>query len=287
MTRYLAVICPECAAKVEHHCDHSIKKELVDLYAWTPESVHPDVYKAIVKAGRADGWLEKGEEPKGRPFFGSQGWSYAMFSSKDTARSFHAFIDSVARAAGFDPHELKLLAHARIERSGADRSARDERAKKLAAEAEFITDNKQPLDERKARLIAALRERARSMDATKIDGYQHLFKYVDQYLGGGLGDTLNRAIITQLQDEAKRGGAVHVEFFDVIGIRVYHQGTASYEEAIAIVEASGKYDPEHEDPRRCATYIRVRGPEESRDAKFQRAKNGAWKTYKRKISDAA
>lgn len=50
MTRYLCVICPECASKVEHHCDHSIKKELIDLYAWTPETVHPDVYKAIVKA---------------------------------------------------------------------------------------------------------------------------------------------------------------------------------------------------------------------------------------------
>jgi hypothetical protein len=287
MTRYLAVICPECAAKVEHHCDHSIKKELVDLYAWTPEYVHPDVYKAIVKAGRADGWLEKDEEPKGRPFFGSQGWSYAMFSSKDTARSFHAFIDSVVRAAGFDPHELKRLAEKRLTRENGNREKQDEKAKQLAAEAAFITDNRQPLDERKARFVAALRERARSMDATKLDGYLHLFKYVDKYLGGGLGDTLNHAIIAQLQDEAKRGGAVHVEFFDVLGIRLYHQGTASYEEALAIVEASGKYDPEHEDARRCATFLRVRGPEKDRDARFQRAKNGAWKAYERKISDAA
>lgn len=40
-------------------------------------------------------------------------------------------------------------------------------------------------------------------------------------IGGGLGDTLNIAIVRQLQDEAARGGKVHVEFFDVVGSRTY------------------------------------------------------------------
>lgn len=99
----MELACSRCGRRVVHCCDDGVADALVQLFRWVPEEVEPGVASALAA-------ITPVEVQAKAPFFGSQEWSYALFP-KDTARSFHALLHGVARAAGLDPHELIAAAH--------------------------------------------------------------------------------------------------------------------------------------------------------------------------------
>jgi hypothetical protein len=197
-----------------------MKRAVRALLAWVPETsgfATDELNQAFMKAGREFQWIDENETAEARfkePFFGSQSWSYPLFGSKDTARSFHGLLHEVIRSAGLDPDAL--MREIRVERTAhekaeADRKAgvqnrRDERAKVV----EFLKGSA-PMEERIAKLDEILRERA-GVPGTKSalvpcadktgEGYDHLYVYLDKYYGGGINSEINRARIKKLEGEA-------------------------------------------------------------------------------------
>lgn len=108
--------CTRCKQEIHHTCNMELAEALMHLLRWVPESAHPEVLAGIRTAGVTHGWLDPGEEFEGQPFFGSQSWSYAMFG-KEEARTFHALINNVMRAAGMDPNDIAEKA---FENKGSD-----------------------------------------------------------------------------------------------------------------------------------------------------------------------
>jgi len=276
--RGIRVMCPDCGETVRHTCGTALRQDLIDLLTWTPEDVHEKVYKAIVSAGRSEGWIEKGEEPRGEPFFGSQSWSYAMFG-KSSARSFHGYIDAIVRSAGFDPDELRSVAYRKISRKKKEQENFEKNTKKMSESAAFISGDA-PLEERKALLEKILRDRALTLDPTKEDGYSHLYRYIKGQLKGGISEAVNRHVIEALQYEATKGGAVAVACFDPTGRSIVQRRFPSYDEAKKFLAESGDFDPESENVAQHAVFSKMRGPDREQDGDFQRSKAGAWVPYK-------
>ena len=98
MSDDLTITCNRCKSNIEHVCAPNLRKAIIDLYKWVPESMN----SALVPL-REDVPYTLDDD---RPFFGSQGWSYALFG-KHSARTFHALIDRVISEAGFNPRDLR------------------------------------------------------------------------------------------------------------------------------------------------------------------------------------
>jgi len=219
------VICPDCGDTVQHTCHSGLAQALRELLTWAPERgfATDKLEKALVEAGVEHGWIEKGKgkeylaEHRESPFFGSQAWSYPLFGSKDTARSFHALIHQVVRAAGMDPHgieqeirrEQQARAKAEADRKTRVQKVRDERT----AVADYLKDKKVPLDERIAKLDELLRAQAarhklvpfqgeKSREEAAHEGYDYLHRWLKTYYGDGINPDINRARIEKLEHEA-------------------------------------------------------------------------------------
>jgi hypothetical protein len=171
VSKEIRVICPDCGDVVEHHCHSSIRKAIVSLLTWVPSygPATEGLAKALVKAGRECEWVEKDDktplkERFDAPIFGSQAWSYLLIGSKDEARTFHALIHEVCRAAGVDHtqvmedfyREREASRKAEADRKAGVQKRRDERAGVVA----FLKDKRVPLDQRIAKLDELLREHA-------------------------------------------------------------------------------------------------------------------------------
>ncbi len=208
------VMCPDCGDTVQHHCHSSIRKAVIDLLSWVPETngfATEEIDKAFEAAGRESGWIDADdtlEQIFQRPFFGSQSWVYPLFGSKDTARSFFAYVHNLIRALDIDPDEINQLLYkarkarelAETERKAKVKKRKDERAAEIA-----YLQGDAPLQERVAKLDLILADRAKTLDPhnDKADqGYNHLYAYLDNYYGGGINHRVNRARIEKLRESA-------------------------------------------------------------------------------------
>jgi len=91
--------CTKCNSILTHDCNADVKKALLRLLTWVPEggaSAHLHL-KELLKQIEPD--IEEA------PFFGSQAWSYTLFH-KEEARTFHALINNLIRALGYEPYAL-------------------------------------------------------------------------------------------------------------------------------------------------------------------------------------
>jgi hypothetical protein len=215
MSHGIRVICPDCAEVVQHTCHNPIRKAVVDLLSWVPEGrslATEKLNKAFMAAGRETGWIgddETAEQRFSEPFFGSQSWSYPLLGSKAEARTFHALIHNLIRTVGMDPDAV-------IDEIYQARMRREEEAKARAVGAQKRRDARAsliaflrgdaPLPERIAKLDEILRERAKGLkpysDGKNDDGFGHLYKYLDNYYGGGISREINAARIKALESEA-------------------------------------------------------------------------------------
>lgn len=93
--------CSKCHRGIVHQCHSDIERAARDLFRWVPEHVEPAVKRGIEEAAKESGWGFERDDP----FFGSQGWSYAMFGKED-ARTFHALLHNLLRSAGLDPNDI-------------------------------------------------------------------------------------------------------------------------------------------------------------------------------------
>ena len=106
--RNLEIRCRDCNSAVEHICEDGFREALIRLLTWIPEwgaSGSPEMAAAFTEADVAQ---REGDDPlsfEDLPFFGSQAWSYLIFH-KEQARTFHALLNNLIRAAGLDPHQL-------------------------------------------------------------------------------------------------------------------------------------------------------------------------------------
>jgi len=215
MSKGVRVICPDCGDVVEHRCHSNIRRAVENLLKWVPDHglATDALEKALVKAAKETGWNSDIENMKKAPFFGSQAWSYPLFGSKDTARTFHALIHNLVRAVGLDPDEIEQKieqeATAR-EKAEADRKAgvqkrKDERAGVIT----FLKSRKVPLAQRIAKLDellagqATLRKLIPFGPATEDRNYQpYLSDWLDTWYGGGINSKINHARISKLEHEA-------------------------------------------------------------------------------------
>ena len=215
MSEKIRVLCPECGDVVSHHCHSNLKRAAYDLLSWVPEGFATEkLEKAVMAAGRETGWIEKSDKAEDQfkhPFFGSQAWSYPLFGSKDTARSFHAYLHNFIRAAGLDPEAIMSEIHKATQRKEAaekehlagTQKRKDERAALIA-----YLQGEAPLEERIVKLDEILRLRSRGLTpfaSSKEDedrGFHRLHKVLDTYYGGGINHTINRARISKLENEA-------------------------------------------------------------------------------------
>jgi hypothetical protein len=210
MSNGVRVLCPDCGDLVSHQCHNDIRQAVIDLMSWVPDSqgfASQRLNKAFEAAGREAGWIAEDETLEhifDQPFFGSQSWVYPLFGSKDTARSFFAYLHNLIRALNIDPDEIREQIYAAREAREAaenERKARvQQRQDERAAEIAFLKGNA-PLEERIAKLDAILIDRAKSLNplSDKDDGYNHLYKYLDGYYGGGISRRVNRARIERLR----------------------------------------------------------------------------------------
>ena len=213
------VLCPDCGDVVMHTCHSGVRQAAYDLLSWVPEHGLADekLEVALVASGKKAQWIDKKvdtdtaiAEIRKAPFFGSQAWSYPLFGSKDVARSFHAYLHNLIRAAGLDPDKIEsdiYQARTRGEKAEANRKAnvqanRDARAVQAAA----LKDKKVPLEERIAKLDAILRARAVDLTPRVGEGFAHLYKYLDTYYGGGIDFEVNNARIRKLENEMYEEG---------------------------------------------------------------------------------
>jgi hypothetical protein len=123
----LDIKCGRCNCTIVHHCESkdpndsdSPRERVIRFYTWGPTDGKlgdDEMHAAFLASAERNGWgtdTEPGSDTHPAPFFGSQAWSYALLGSKEEARSFHAQIDNLVRAFGFDPHEMKQIAAERI-----------------------------------------------------------------------------------------------------------------------------------------------------------------------------
>lgn len=123
----LEVNCSRCQAKITHECrrwpdtdeegnrvwrdverqyhPNPLVHAFVELLLWKPEGGLPQY---IVEAMKQSNWYDEGDE--NAPFF-SQAVIYPLLDWKDNGRSFFGHVFGLMRACGFDPHEIKMLAH--------------------------------------------------------------------------------------------------------------------------------------------------------------------------------
>jgi len=213
MSNGVRVLCPDCGDTVRHHCHGSIKQAVISLLSWVPEThgfASEELDKAFEAAGRKEGWIDDDETLEQifqRPFFGSQSWVYPLFGSKDTARSFFAYLHGLIRACDIDPDEINQKIHEKRrarEQAEADHKARVQKAKDERTEVAAFLKGDAPLEERIAKLDEILRKRAKGLKphSRDDDGFNHLYKYLDTYYGGGISHSINRARITKLESEA-------------------------------------------------------------------------------------
>lgn len=109
MSHDFEVRCARCKMAVEHICNESFKKALIDLLRWVPEGAFAS--EEMERAFRDESGRQDAAAPSSpdgflsQPFFGSQAWTYLLWHKED-ARSFHGYLNNLMRAAGLDPHEL-------------------------------------------------------------------------------------------------------------------------------------------------------------------------------------
>lgn len=123
------ITCCDCGADVEHVCkpkQGDLREAILAMLSWAPEDGFGDkeFYQAYLEHGRKMGWLAADEDPNADAnpsgFMGTQAWSYALFGTKNDARSFHAVINSVIRACGFDLHEMRGEVDRRLDTARAE-----------------------------------------------------------------------------------------------------------------------------------------------------------------------
>ena len=103
--------CKRCECEVTHICNEDFKKALIRLLSWVPEggvTGDPRIKKAMKEFDK-ETCSEEIASFEDYPFFGSQAWSYLLFY-KEEARTFHALLNNVIRAAGLDPHSITMEA---------------------------------------------------------------------------------------------------------------------------------------------------------------------------------
>jgi hypothetical protein len=212
MSKSIRVICPDCGDVVLHHCHNEVHRAVRALLKWVPEHglATEGLEKALVKAAKEHEWDADLEKMKKSPFFGSQAWSYPLFGSKDTARTFHALIHNLVRAVGMDPdaiqNEIYLETQTR-EQAEADRKAgvqkrKDERAKVAA----FLKNKKIPMVDRIAKLDEILAKRVMvhklSPFEKGLDGFSgYLHDWLRTWYGGGISPEINHARVSKLETE--------------------------------------------------------------------------------------
>ena len=128
MTDY-KITCSKCNQSITHMCDKGFLNALIYFLSWGPEGMwaSPQMADAFKKASEEH---EDTYDFQQHPFFGSQAWSYLIWHKED-ARSFHAAIDNMIRAAGLDPYQLKLdLAQKRQQEESERKELEDLRAKR-------------------------------------------------------------------------------------------------------------------------------------------------------------
>ena len=96
----LIVKCDRCHQEIDHRCNLDVKKALEALLTWVPDGGDPQAIAGLKKAE-----FKQSEEDRQTPFFGSQGWSYAILGKHD-ARTFHALINQLIVALGYNPDVL-------------------------------------------------------------------------------------------------------------------------------------------------------------------------------------
>ena len=101
----LKVSCTCCNCEVTHTCDGDAIEALKKLLRWVPYGV---ATKELDKALREqpEHCYGQSDEDRNSPFFGSQGWSFALFGKED-ARTFHAMVHNLIRAHGLDPYAFE------------------------------------------------------------------------------------------------------------------------------------------------------------------------------------
>jgi hypothetical protein len=204
----IRVICPDCGDLVSHHCHGDLRNAIVSLLSWVPETglATEALTKAFFKAAKEHGWTAEPDSLK-QPFFGSQSWSYPLLGVKDTARSFHATLHNVIRAAGFDPDEIIQEIYEKRQRREAEEKARldgiEKRKTERAQLIAYLQNDQVPLDERIVKLDEILRKFSKGLKPysdDKNEGFGHLHTVLQRSYGGGISDRINGARIKKLQD---------------------------------------------------------------------------------------
>jgi len=216
----LRVICPDCADLVEHHCHSEVKEAVMALLSWVPEHGlgTPELMEALKESAKANGWDDGDEEHpiEEQPFFGSQSWSYPLFGSKDSARSFHALIHNLIRATGMDPSAVQQEILRQTEQENAQRKAWEEseaerkkaRAARKSERGRIVAflQGDAPTIVRIGMLDELLKDRAKTLEPTPDadTGYGHLYKWLDKWYGGGISAEINEARIQKLLQQERR-----------------------------------------------------------------------------------
>lgn len=138
MTRY-KITCDDCGQDVTHICDEDFKEAVLRLMTWVPEGAwsSPEMYEAF----KAESARQHDDYDFDKlPFFGSQAWTYLIWHKED-ARTFHALLHHVIRAAGLDVDSIRQHVHEKIKQDEDDRKTYEERRergrqKRAAREAE-------------------------------------------------------------------------------------------------------------------------------------------------------
>lgn len=124
------ITCTRCKAPVTHECRRYSDVNEEGERIWRSslelrEAVHPNILvdalirfinyapeyglpEATIEAMKKSTWYEEGDEDSN---FLSQAVIYPLLGGKEDPRTFFAYLDGVMRAAGFDPYEVKRLAH--------------------------------------------------------------------------------------------------------------------------------------------------------------------------------
>lgn len=213
MAREIRVICPDCGDVVEHHCHSNMRKALVDLLTWVPSygPATEGLAKALVKAGQECEWVEKGDkttlkERFDAPIFGSQAWSYLLLGSKYEARTFHALIGNVCRAAGLDEDQVMREFYREREAKRKEEAERKERVQKKKDDRSkvisFLQDKNVALDLRIRKLDELLREQAALRKLAPFSNYNYLSEWLNDTYEGGIASDINFARIKRLEMEA-------------------------------------------------------------------------------------
>lgn len=143
----MRIKCCDCGQEINHECRSDMKEAIMSLMTWCPEDGLGDkeFYKQFIEHGKKMGWnTENDPSDTEAPFFGSQAWSYILFGTKNDARSFHALLHGVIRAAGFEPYDILKEVYAyrrekdeeRLRREAYYAKQRERRAAEEAGESE-------------------------------------------------------------------------------------------------------------------------------------------------------